>query len=331
MSAGPTCASLAPEDGRHETNGRIRAGRCVRSFLPVRDPGAGTEISTTASELVVLPVIVTDRPEHYVANLDRDRFAVYDNGRRVDLQFFSAEDTPVTVGLIVDASSSMRHRLGEVVAGATSFARSSNPDDELFALSFNDDVNAVTPASAFLSAGELGNLNRALTSLVPAGRTSMYDALVEGLERLKTGTRPRRALVLVSDGGDNASKATFDRVLADARASNAAIYTIGIFDDLDLDKNPKVLKELALATGGERFLPRTPGVLVQNCLQIAREIRQGYTLGYVPPDRDGAFHRIRVDATGTDGRKLNVRTRPGYFAARETADGAADRQRGQKP
>ena len=107
-------------------------------------------------------------------------------------------------------------------------------------------------------------------------------------------------LVVISDGGDNASRATLDQVLARARDSNAAIYTIGIFDADDIDKNPGVLKSLARATGGERFLPQSPGELVQACERIAREIRSGYTIGYVPPDRDGAFHRVRVEVAPAD-------------------------------
>ncbi len=302
------------------------------ALIALAHPASSQEPSfrSSSSELVVLPVLVTDRPEHYVTDLAPEHFAVYDNGRRVTVEFFSAEDTPVTVGLVIDSSSSMRHKLADVVAGASAFARTSNQDDEFFALSFNDEVREVTPDAAFVTGRDQPALNRALTSLVAEGRTSMYDALIQGLRRLKAGTRPRHALVLVSDGGDNTSSATLDQVLAAARAANAAIYTIGLFDDFDLEKNPKVLKALAEATGGERFLPRTTGALVQICQQIAREIRQGYTLAYVPPDRDGAFHRVKVEATGTGGRKLTVRTRPGYFAARETADRSAesDRRRG---
>jgi VWFA-related protein len=149
----------------------------------------------------------------------------------------------------------------------------------------------------------------------PDGRTALYDALVAGLDHLARGSRARKALIVVSDGGDNASDATLDRVLSRARESNAAIYTIGIFDNDDIDKNPGVLKSLARATGGERFLPRSPGELLQTCQRIAREIRSGYTIGYVPPDRDGAFHRVRVDVQPSPSQKLNVRTRPGYFAA----------------
>jgi VWFA-related protein len=104
-----------------------------------------------------------------------------------------------------------------------------------------------------------------------------------------------------------------------AKYSNAAIYTVGLFDSDDIDKNPRVLKALAETTGGERFLPRSPGELMRVCAQIAREIRSGYTIGYVPPDHDGAYHRVRVVVDPTPPQRLNVRTRPGYFASRDTA------------
>jgi VWFA-related protein len=159
-----------------------------------------------------------------------------------------------------------------------------------------------------------------LNSLVPEGRTSLYDALVEGLDRLDAGSRPRKVLVLVSDGGDNASTASLEEILMRARRSNAAIYTIGLYEPFDLDRNPRVLKSLAAATGGERFLPSSAGAVLQACQHIAREIRSGYTIGYVPPDRDGAFHRVRVEVVGADRRKLSARTRPGYFAARPSAE-----------
>ncbi len=243
---------------------------------------------------------------------------MYDNGRRVPIEFFTNEDTPATIGLIVDASSSMRQKLGEVVAATAALARSSNPEDEVFALRFNDDVQDAIGARRFLLAGEGAALSSAISAMRTEGRTALYDALIDGLDRLADGSRPRKALVVISDGGDNASRATLEQVLARARASNAPIYTIGIYDELDMDKNPGVLKSLARETGGERFLPHSAGELLQACMRIARDIRSGYTIGFVPPDRDGNFHRIRVGIEPSDARHLNIRTRPGYFAAGRT-------------
>jgi len=262
---------------------------------------------------VVLPVVVRDKHGRYISDLRKERFVVYDNARRMPIELFTNEDTPVTVGLIVDASGSMRAKLGEVIASAIAFAKSSNPNDELFAVRFNDDVREVVRDRRFLLASDLKDLDAAMSSLMPQGRTALYDALVAGLAHLNEGTRPRKALIVISDGGDNASNAKLETVLARARQSNAIIYTIGLYDADEVDKNRGALKALAHASGGERFEPDSPGELLQVCQRIARELRSGYTIGYVPPERDGLFHRVRVVIEPP--AKLQIRTRPGYFAA----------------
>jgi VWFA-related protein len=265
-----------------------------------------------ASELVVVPVTVTDKHGQLLADLDRAAFAVYDNDRRQEIAFFTHDDTPVSVALVIDNSGSMRPKVGEVMAATLAFARASHPEDELLVIEFNDDVRDALGGRR-LSAADAGELEAALRSLRPDGQTALYNALIDGLDHLESATRARRVMVLISDGGDNASTTTFDEVLARARRSDVTIYTIGLFDEGSRDVNPGVLKRLAEATGGERFLPRSPGYLLQACQRIAHEIRTSYTLGYVPTMRDGAYHRLRVvlgdKGTGT------VRTRPGYFAA----------------
>ena len=268
---------------------------------------------TGSSELVVLPVTVKDKQGRFVADLTTDQFAVFDNGRRIPIELFTNEDTPVTVGLVVDSSGSMRSKIGEVVAATQAFARASNPDDELFVVRFSDDVREVVTDVPFLLASDVGRLERAMSTVRPDGRTALYDGVVAALDHLARGSRARKVLIVISDGGDNASEATLDRALKQARDSNAAIYTVGIYDDADLDRNPRVLKALAETTGGERYLPRSPGELMQTCSRIAHEIRNGYTIGYVPPDHDGAYHRVRVVVDARP-RKVDVRTRPGYFA-----------------
>ena len=266
-----------------------------------------------AAELVVLPVTVTDRRGAFMADLTRDRFTVFDNGRPQDLVLFSSEDTPVSVGLVIDASGSMRPKIPDVIAAALAFARLSNTSDELFTIPFNDVVLDQTSGRTPVS--DLQSLALALRSLVPQGRTALYDALLAGLDRVTRGTHPRKALIVVSDGGDNASRATVESVMAQARRANVTIFTIGLFDDADFERNPGVLKSLAESTGGERFLPRSSKLLAVACERIARELRAGYTLGYVPPDTDGAYHRIRVEVGQGQGPRLTVRTRPGYVAA----------------
>jgi Ca-activated chloride channel family protein len=291
----------------------------VTAFVAALTVAAGAQdrspnFLASTSELVVLPVTVVDKRGGFVTDLARERFSVYDNGRREEISLFTKEDTPVTIGLIVDNSGSMGRKMGEVIVGTTALVRQSNPDDEIFTLAFNDSV-VDSGSRTLLTAADGHAVEAQLLALIPRGRTALYDALVAGLDRIERGAQARKALVVISDGGDNASHATLHEVLDRARRANVTIFTIGLFDPEDPDRNPAVLKALAESTGGERFLPPSPSILLQACTRIARELRSGYTLGFVPAAPDGAYHRVRVDVQRPEGGKLTVRTRPGYFAA----------------
>jgi Ca-activated chloride channel homolog len=276
--------------------------------------GQQPHFSSASSHLVVLAASVTDKEGGFVPELEQERFTVFDNGKRRPISLFSNDDTPVSVGLILDNSGSMKAKIGEVVAATAAFARASHPEDELFALAFNDDVREAVPGRRFLLASDFTSLEQSVSSLRPDGQTSLYDAIIKGLDRLDEGSRARKVLIVMSDGGDNASRATLDQVLARARRSDATIYTIGLFDADDPDRNPGVLKELAQTTGGERFLPASAGPLLQACRRIAQDIRSGYTIAFEPSGLDNTYHRIRVEIARTNGRRLDVRTRPGYVA-----------------
>jgi Ca-activated chloride channel homolog len=269
---------------------------------------------TTSNELVVLSATVTDKDGGFVDDVGPERFIIYDERERRPIALFSHEDTPVSVGLIVDNSASMRPKLGEVVAAALAFAKSSHPEDELFTLAFNDQVQNALRDRASLLADDLAALEQALTSLQPDGRTALYDAVMAGLDRLEMASRSRKVLIVISDGGDNMSRATLNQVLDRAMHSNATIYTIGLFDPDDPDANPGALKALAETTGGERFLPQSASPLLFACKRIARDIRSGYTIAFEPSKRDGKFHRVRVEVDRAAGRRLVVRARRGYVA-----------------
>jgi VWFA-related protein len=281
-------------------------------------PPAATEPQPTfrsgSSELVVLPVAVTDGSGRLIVDLPREAFTVFDEGRRQEIAAFSNEDIPVSIALVIDDSGSMRQRLGQVIAAALAFASWSHPEDDLRVIEFNDTVRDALGGRE-ITAADVAELEAALRTLRPEGQTALYDALMTGLDHLERSTRQRRVLVLVSDGGDNASRATLDDVLERARRSNVTIYAIGLYDENSRDRNPGVLKRLVEATGGARYLPASPGPLMSACAQIAREIRDSYMLGFVPPDRDGRFHRVRVRVSSPQHRSLDVRTRPGYVAA----------------
>ena len=272
---------------------------------------------TSQAELVVLHVTVKDRRGAYVTDLPKDAFTVFEDERPNSISVFTAVDSPVTVGLIIDSSGSMRDGRNHVLAAATAFAAASHPQDDLFAVTFNENVRDVLPPMMPFTS-DASVLQAALERTIRAyGRTALYDAILRGLTYVEGGRHPRRVLVLVADGGDNASDTTFEQVLREAQASNAAVYAVGVVDPLDGNANQGRLRELARATGGEAFFPRKVEDVADVLRHIAEEIRHTYTLGFVPPDRrqDGAFHRLRVEVRAPDRRALSVRTREGYRAS----------------
>jgi Ca-activated chloride channel homolog len=267
-------------------------------------------------DLMVLQATVHDRKGAVASDLQERDFEVYDGGVRQSIRLFRHEDIPVTVGLVIDHSGSMRPKLAEVIAAARTFVRSSNPEDEMFVVNFNEKVTLGLPA-AIPFTNRLDELESAILKQPAAGQTALYDAVVEALERLQGGSRDKKVLIVISDGGDNASERKLDKVLKKAEESSALIYTVGIFDEDDPDRNPNVLRRLALATGGEAFLPGRLEEIVAICQRIARDIRNQYTIGYAPsnPAPPGAYRSIRVQAGAAGFGKLLVRTRTGYIAA----------------
>ena len=272
-------------------------------------------------DLVVLQATVRDRAGQSVSGLEQHNFELYQDGALQPIRLFRHEDTPVTIGLVVDHSGSMREKLGEVTTAARTFVRASNPEDQMFVVNFNEDVSLGLPGGTQFSnsADELGS---AIWGAPAVGATALYDAIIEALRGLQKGERDKKALIVISDGGDNASHSSLDRVLKMAEESSAVIYTIGIFSEDDPDRNPKVLSRLAHETGGEAFFPSKPGETVEICKRIARDVRDQYTIGFSSMNgKPGAYHTIRVTARSKDHGKLSVRTRAGYIAGGELQPG----------
>ena len=266
-------------------------------------------------DFVILHPSVQDRRGSLVSGLVKDDFQVYEDGVLQQIKYFSHEDIPVTVGLVVDNSGSMRQKRPEVIAAALEFARSSNPEDQMFAVTFNENVSFGLPASTPFT-DKANHLEIALSRIAADGMTALYDAVAAGFEHLKKGNRDKKVLIVVSDGGDNASKHKLAQIMTMAGQSDAIIYTVGVFDENDPDRNPRVLRRLARATGGEAFLPGSVSDVVPICQQIARDIRNQYTIAYTPTNRkqDGTYRGIQVKA-GPPGRgRLTVRARAGYYA-----------------
>jgi Ca-activated chloride channel family protein len=266
-------------------------------------------------DMVVLHATVQNSRGVLVSGLGKEDFQVYEDGVLQQINHFSHEDIPVTVGLVVDNSGSMRTKRSEVISAALVFARSSNSDDQVFVTSFNEHVSFGLPPD-MLFTDEAAQLRVALSKIDADGMTALYDAVAAALEHLKKGNRDKKVLLVVSDGGDNASKHKLSQIVAMAGRSEAIIYAIGVFEEEDRDRNPGVLKRLAKATGGEAFLPKSLMEVVPICERIARDIRNQYTLAYVPTNQrqDGLFRSIQVKAHPSSGQRLVVRTRVGYYA-----------------
>lgn len=269
---------------------------------------------------VLLDVGVRDAKGGYAAHLTKEAFHIEEDGVPQTITSFSDSDVPVTVGLVLDDSGSMRPKRADVVTAGMVFAGASNPLDEIFVINFNDRVRFGLPASVPFS-DNIRTIRDALWNDRPEGRTTLYDAVAAALDHLKAGTRERKTLIVVSDGGDNASKHTLPEIIQMIEESHATVYTVGLFDEDDPDKNPRVLRRIASISGGETFLPERFEDVVPICKKIAEDIRNRYTIGYVPARKAGTrggLHTIKVTASAPNHGRLIVQTRTNYVAPPNT-------------
>lgn len=263
--------------------------------------------------LVLLDVSVQDRNGGFVSGLSKENFRVLEDGHSQEITVFDNQDLPVTVGILVDESRSMLPKRKDVIDAATVFIQESNPLDEIFVLNFNDHVMPGLPAGKLFS-DDIDELQSALYRGIPQGRTALYDAIMQGLKQLNLGLKSRKALVLVSDGGDNASMYHRHDIVDAVSRNISTFYTIGLFDNDDPDRNPGILRDLARISGGEAFFPGTPPDTAPICRRIAKEIRTRYTIGYRPmvdnSSKDLRHISVQILAPGHD--HLTIRTRDTY-------------------
>ena len=267
------------------------------------------------SELVVVHVTVRDGAAP-VDDLPREAFRLFDNSRPQTVSVFAHQDDPITIGLIIDVSGSMEALRARLSYAAAKFADTGRPDDELFAIVVGDRPHAVLPPDAPFTSDPHTLRTAIARAQHPGGLTALYDAIAAGLEYLERGSHARRALVVLSDGLDNASGITFEQVMMHTQASNAAVHAVGLVDPISLSRDPGHLRRLARATGGEAHFPTTNAAAIEALEAIGREIRSAYALGFVPTGstHDGALHRLDVKVQSPGGRRLHVRAREGYLA-----------------
>lgn len=306
---------------------------------PAHDPTTGDvtdegiEAIKVGAEVVLVNVVVTDPKNRYVENLNKEEFELLEDGKKQELTFFKRQDEPVSIGILVDSSTSMldNGKLVEARAAVRSILSNSNSQDEAFLMRFDDKSVML---QEFTSDFKL--LSQQVDRLKPNGGTAIYDALIRGmLELNKNAKRVRQALVMITDGLDQHSRKTFKEVLPIAQKTGIPCYMIGIYtaeeqrafaqaqatnqNRIKLDNgtyvdNPALtLRSIAEETAGRIFLPTSEKELVPIALQIVNELRAGYALGYYPPEGslDGRYHTISVLSKS---KKYVIRARRGYLA-----------------
>lgn len=275
------------------------------------DQGA---VFRTDTRLVVLPVTVVDKSGHLITNLPESAFQVYENGVRQQIKIFKQEDVPVSMGLIIDNSGSMRDKREKVKDASLTLVKESNPDDEVFVVNFNDDAYLDTKDFT----NDLKELEEALSKIDARGGTAMRDAIRMSIDHLKEkAKRDKRVLVVVTDGNDNASMINLENLVKASQQSEVLIYAIGLLSEeegREAKRAERALKALAQATGGDCYFPKKLEEVEAIAKQVAHDVRNQYTIAYSPSNQalDGTFRQIKVQATGPN--RPTVRTRSGYYA-----------------
>jgi len=267
--------------------------------------------------LVVLHTTVLDDRGRFAEGLKEENFRVFEDKAQQKLSVFKREDIPVSMGLVIDNSGSMREKRPRVNEAALTLVQASNPDDEAFVVNFNDDFYLDLDKDFSNSIPEL---KEALERIDSRGSTALYDAIIGSLDHLKKGKKDKKVLLIVTDGEDNTSRNSLEKTVREIQRTNTVIYTIGLLGDetkKSKSKAKKALQQIAQASGGLAFFPENVEDVHNICEQVAHDIRNQYTLGYYSTNdrQDGSYRSVQVDIIPPRGRgKLVARTRNGYYA-----------------
>ena len=274
------------------------------------------------SNLVVIPVSVTDPVNRFVLGLRKEDFKLVDNGVEQPIAHFSGEDVPLSIGLAFDISGSMDLKVRASRDAAATMLKTMSPDDEAFLVEFHD-----KPELTVGFTGKTQEIRDALLKVQPSGLTALLDAVKFALNEMKNAKNSRKAIVIVSDGGDNNSTYTAAQIEALVREADVEIYAMGVFDplmSLALSpaeiSGPRLLSEIATQTGGRAFAASVSSDLPSVAARIAIELRNQYVLGYYPRDqvKDGKYHTVEVKITQPPGvPPLKMHWRQGYYAPLE--------------
>ena len=300
-------APAVPKDTRPLVEGADVTRRAASA------PGAKIQVNVN---LVLVPMTVTDPLNRLVTGLERENFYVYDNNLPQKIKTFSTQDAPLTIGIVFDLSGSMQSKFIRARKALSEFLRTCNPQDEFFVVGFND-----KPAVIVDFTSDVDDVEARMVMLKPANRTALIDAVYLGVNKLKTARYDRKALLIISDGGDNRSRYTETELRRSVRESEVQIYSIGIFDMFaptsEEREGPELLRDLSEATGGRVFPVVDLQDLADVAQKISQELRNEYVLGYTPSEtkRDGNWRKLKILLVPPPGLPhLTVHNREGYYA-----------------
>ena len=269
--------------------------------------------------LVLIPVTVTDKSNRFVLGLQQQDFHLFEDGVEQSIAHFSAEDAPLSLGVVFDISGSMDDKLRISRQAAMQFLKTMNPEDEAFLVAFSDQAKVVSPFT-----GDAGQLQNKLILLQPGGLTALLDATEMAMREMKNAKNPRKAILVISDGGDNHSQYTSAQIQSLVREADVQLYAMGVFEPsifLGMSKEeisgPRLLAEIAEQTGGRVFAATDPNDLPSVATRIGIELRNQYVLAYAPKreERDGKYRTVEVKVTEPAGvPPLKLHWRLGYYA-----------------
>ena len=285
---------------------------------PIREPDRAVRIKVDVP-LVLVNVTVTDPMNRLVTGLEKDHFKVWEDKTDQIITQFGAEDAPLSAGIVFDASSSMGHKMSKAREAVAQFFKSSNPEDEFFLVQFNNRPEVI---SDFTRSVE--QIQNRLTFTRSKGRTALLDAIYLAITKMKEASNTKKALLVISDGGDNSSRYTGREIKRLVREADVQIYAIGIFEPISSRgrtpeelNGPNLLTEIAEQTGGRQFPVENLNELPDIAAKIGIELRNQYVLGYVPTnqEKDGKWRRLKVEVKKIRGMpRLRPHFRSGYYA-----------------
>lgn len=298
----PVLESTTPEDSSQEPKG-FKIGVSV--------------------DLVLMYVTVVDANGKFVSGLKEGEFKVFEDGVRQQINSFSQEDVPVSMGILIDLSLSMRKKIDQVNKAALAFIRASNPQDQVFLIGFNENAELLQDFTS-----DIDEISDSLDNAGVMGSTAIYDAIYLGVQKAHTGTKAKKAIVVITDGEDRESFYSLQELLSKVQESDVQVFCVGFLNEIPKkglfggwsksipEKARDALLKISEETGGKAFFPAASADLHNIVAEIATELRSQYAIGYYSTNtaRDGTFRRVKVEVAGAAKARHQVRYRRGYFA-----------------